>query len=56
MIVRRRKSRFQQLSKTKKTIFNTIITTYGVTPNPYSYGQVDNIVTMDALFLLESFE
>jgi len=54
--LRRRRSRFQQISKTKKTIFNTIVTTYGIIPNSYSYGQVDNVVTMDELFLLESFE
>ena len=53
--LRRKRSVFQQLSKTKKTVFNTIVTTYGVTPNQYSY-QVDNTVTMDALFLLENFE
>ena len=54
--LRRRRSRFQQISKTKKTIFNTIVTTYDIIPNSYSYGQVDNVVTMDELFLLESFE
>ncbi len=54
--LRKRRSRFQQISKSKKTIFNTMITTYGINPNQYSYAQVDSIVTMDALFLLESFE
>jgi len=54
--LRQRRTRFQQISKTKKTVFNTIVTTYGIYPNQYSYSQVDNIVTMDALFLLERFE
>ena len=54
--LRRRRSRFQQISKSKKTIFNTLITTYGINPNQYSYAQIDSIVTMDALFLLESFD
>ncbi|MFK7903536.1 MAG: ATP-binding protein [Chitinophagales bacterium] len=53
--LRRRRSRFQQISKTKKTVFNTIVTTYGLVSNTYSY-QVDSVVTIDALFLLESFE
>ena len=53
--LRRRRSIFQKLSKTKKTVFNTVVTTYGITNNQYRY-QVDNVVTMDALFLLESFE
>ena len=54
--LRQRRSRFQAISKTKKTIFNTIVTTYGIKSNSYSYEQVDNYVTMDSLFLLESFE
>jgi len=54
--LRRRRSRFQQISKTKKTVFNTIVTTYGIARNQYSHSQVDNVVTMDALFLLERFE
>jgi len=54
--LRRRRSRFQQLTKTKKTLFNTLITTYGLRPNQYSHSQVDRSITMDALFLLESFE
>lgn len=54
--LRRRRTSFQRISKTKKTVFNTIVTTYGVVSNQYSLSQVDNIVTMDNLFLLESFE
>ncbi len=54
--LRERRSRFQELSKTKKTVFNTLITTYGLKANQHSYSQVDHVVTMDALFLLERFE
>jgi len=53
--LRRRRTRFIKHSKTRKTVFNTLITTYGVNQNQYSLGQVDYAVTMDALFLLESF-
>ncbi len=54
--LRRRRARFQQISKTKKTVFNTIITTYGIHLNQYRFGQVDHCITMDDLFLLDSFE
>ena len=54
--LRRRRSRFQQLTKTKKTLFNTIVTTYGLMSNAYSSNQVDKVVNMEDLFLLESFE
>lgn len=37
-------------TKTKKTIFLTMITTYGVIRNPYSKNLVQSEVTMDALF------
>ena len=54
--MRHRKTVFQEITKTKKTVFNTIVTTYGVNSNQYSLSQVDNVVTMDDLFSLESFE
>ncbi len=54
--LRRRRSRFQQISKTKKTVFNTLITTYGIQSGQYSHAQVDHCITMDSLFLLEHFE
>jgi len=53
--LRRRRTRFIQLSKTRKTVFNTLMTTYGINQNQYSLGQVDYHITMDALFLLKSF-
>jgi hypothetical protein len=35
---------------TKKTIFITMVTVYGVRKNPYSTKLVDNQLTMDDLF------
>ena len=53
--LRRRRSRFLQISKTKKTVFNTVVTTYGVHSNSHSQGQIDQSVAMDALFALANF-
>lgn len=41
---------FQHETKTKKTLFLTIISTYGISPNKYSVGLIQNEMTMDALF------
>jgi AAA+ ATPase superfamily predicted ATPase len=38
-------------TKTKKSVFATFITTYGVTPNAYSRQYVQNELTMDDLFI-----
>ncbi len=46
-----KKSVFIARTKTKKTIFLTMITTYGVVRNPYSKNLVQSEVTMDALFV-----
>lgn len=53
--LRRRRGGFQHLSKTKKTVYNTLVTTYGIIPNQYSLSQIDQHITMDALFELQSF-
>ena len=53
--LRTRRAQFQEITKTRKSLFNTLVTTYGITQNEYSLEQVDQIVTMDTLFLLESF-
>ncbi|MGN7987876.1 AAA family ATPase [Pedobacter sp. 22226] len=42
---------FRQQSKTRKALFLTMVTTYGVKDNMYSIGLVQNEVTMDDLFL-----
>lgn len=54
--LRTRRERFRTVTKTKKMLFNTLITTYGVKHNKNSLAQTDNVITMDKLFLLENFE
>ncbi|MEZ4905294.1 MAG: ATP-binding protein [Spirosomataceae bacterium] len=41
---------FKAVSKTKKAVFLTLITTYGIEKNKYATGLVQNEVTMDDLF------
>ena len=41
---------FQEASKTRKTLFLTMITTYGVKKNDYYVQLVQKQITMDALF------
>lgn len=41
---------FNEISKTKKQIFLTMITTFGTTENKHSLGLIDNNLTMDVLF------
>jgi uncharacterized protein len=53
--LRKRRELFRRLSGTKKQLFNTIISTYGVSKNEYTLSQVDSSVTMDALFSLQRF-
>jgi uncharacterized protein len=54
--LRQRRERFRSLTKTKKALFNTLITTYGVKHSKSSRGQTDNVITMDKLFVLDSFD
>ena len=53
--LRQRRQRFKDLTNTRKVIFNTLITTYGVKHSRESLGQIDHIITMDKLFVLENF-
>jgi uncharacterized protein len=41
---------FKTVSKTKKSVFLTMITTYGVEKNKYANSLVQNEITMDDLF------
>lgn len=50
-----RKSEVLLLTRTKKQLFNTLITTYPVKHSPASIGQIDQVITMDSLFKYESF-
>ena len=54
--LRQRKTRFQEITKTKKTLFNTFVTTYGIKTNQYSLEAIDQDISMNALFLLENFD
>jgi len=53
--LRKRRELFRKLTSTKKQLFNTIITTYGVTTNAYSLSQIDQAITMEALFSMQRF-
>lgn len=45
-----KKQSFQNETKTKKALFTTIITPYGVKPNQHYLGSVQNQLTIDDLF------
>lgn len=46
----RKKRVFQKVTKTKKTIFLTLITPFGIKENEHSLGIIDHQLTLDALF------
>jgi uncharacterized protein len=46
----RKKAVFQKITKTRKTLFLTLITPYGVKENRYVRELVDNHLTLDCLF------
>ena len=54
--LRQRREKFRTLTKTKKLLFNTLITTYSVKHSKSSLGQIDQVMTMDKLFNLNTFE
>jgi uncharacterized protein len=41
---------FQEKTKTKKSLFITVISTYGIVENMHSVGFVQQEITMDNLF------
>ncbi len=45
-----KKHLFREQTKSRKTLFMTLLTTHGVTQNKYALSTVDAEVTMDALF------
>ena len=49
--LRKRRELFRRVSRTKKLLHNTIITTYGFNHNKHSIGIIDQIITMEKLFL-----
>jgi len=42
--------KFSDVTKTRKTLFLTLITTFGIKDNEHSTGLIQNSLTMDALF------
>ena len=48
--LRRKRTVFRTNTKTKKQLFLTMITTFGLIPNEHSIGLMDKALTMDALF------
>ena len=53
--LQRRRTRFVELSKTRKSVFLTLITTFGLRTNAHSSGLIDHVLTMDALFEQQHF-
>lgn len=53
--LRLRRANFKELSKTRKLLLNTLITTYGVETNEHSLAQIDSIVTMDQFLVRPDF-
>lgn len=49
--LRRKKNIFRERTQTKKTLFTTLVTTYGVRKNSHCLSEVDCQLTMDDLFL-----
>jgi uncharacterized protein len=54
--LRKRRERFRNFTNTKKVLFNTLITIYGVKHSKSSLAQIDHVITMDRLFMLPNFD
>ena len=48
--IREKIARFKTLTNTKKGIFFTVVSTFGIRQNEHSLGLVDSTLTLDALF------
>jgi AAA+ ATPase superfamily predicted ATPase len=48
--IEQKRNIFREVTRTKKTIFPTMITTFGTRPNEYKLNLIQNEVKMDALF------
>lgn len=51
MKMRQKMAAFEHFEKNNETIFPTIVTTYGLTPNTYSTSLIQNVVTLEDLFV-----
>lgn len=49
--LRKRREGFRKITKTKKQLFTTLITTYGIKHNEHSLGLIDNVMILDDLFV-----
>jgi uncharacterized protein len=52
--LRQRREAFRRVTKTKKMLFNTLITTYGL-KNAENSAQIDHVLTIEKLFELGEF-
>lgn len=48
--LREKRNLFKELSGTKYSIFNTMITTFGIDKSSYNSSEIDNEITMNCLF------
>ena len=48
--LRQRKTSFKYFTNTRKYLFTTLVTTYGLKSSEQSIGLIDHVVTMDQLF------
>lgn len=56
LVLRNRIETFRSLTKTRKHLFLTFITTFGITQNIHSTGLIDQQLSLDALFHVIAFE
>jgi len=49
-ILKEKMTIFQSVTKTKKHLFLSLITTFGIKANKYSIGLIDQVLTLDDLF------
>ena len=47
--LREKRSKFRELSGTKHSIFNTLITTFGIDDTSYNDSETDNVISMELL-------
>ncbi|TAD86624.1 MAG: ATP-binding protein [Bacteroidetes bacterium] len=50
-VLRNREHIFKEQTKTRKQIFQTLVTTFELIPNEHSIGLIDSVVTMEDLFV-----
>jgi uncharacterized protein len=50
-ILQNKKNVFEETTKTRKLLFITLMTTFGITHNEHSLGLIDQVLTIDDLFL-----